>query len=100
MADDIKKVNEEVLEEVAGGNAVGYGYWYTVSGLQTGYLAMRTAPTYDYSNEIRGSELYNGDRVQLTGGFVNGYDGRTYAMVFSPKTGTSGYVNSSFLVGD
>ncbi len=99
MADEIKKINDEEVSEVSGGNAVGYGYWYTVSNLASGYLAMRTAPTYDYGNEIRGAELYNGDRVQLVGGFTNGYDGRTYAMVYSPKTNTTGYVNSSYLAG-
>ena len=97
MSDEIKKVNEAELEEVSGGHATGPGYWATVCGLQSGYLAIRTAPTYDYSNEIRGSELYNGDQVQINGGYTQGYDGRTYAYVYSPKTGVCGYVNSAFL---
>ena len=48
-----KKLNEQELEGVNG----GYGYynnngWVTVCKLQSGYLAMRTKPTYDYNNEI------------------------------------------------
>lgn len=93
-----KKLNEQELEGVNG----GYGYynnngWMTVCKLQSGYLAMRTKPTYDYSNEIRGCELYNGDQVQITGSYVGGSDGKTYVWVFSPKSGISGYVNAYYL---
>ena len=93
------KFKDQKLEEVAGGGA---GYYPNpdqrrVSGLQTGYLAMRTAPTYDERNEIRGAELYNGDVVYIRGAYTQGYDGRTYVTVFAPKNGVTGYVNASFL---
>ncbi len=95
---ELEKINEKELEEVAGGGSYySVNGWMTVCRLQTGYLAMRTQPGYDYANEIRGAELYNGDQVQTRGAAVQGSDGRTYILVFSPKTGTTGYVNYSFL---
>ncbi len=94
-------LNEQDLEGVAGGKkltaAVGIGEWMTVTGLQTGVLALRTQPNYDYSNEMKGSELYNGDRVQIKSKPVQGSDGRTYVKVYSPKSGKTGYVNYAFL---
>ena len=66
---------------------------YTVQ-VATGYLALRTAPAYDYSNEI--GELYTGDTVTVTAsGTANG----KYWWVYSPKLGKSGYVNADYLVG-
>ena len=58
--------------------------------VDTGYLALRTAPAYDEANEI--GELYNGDSVEITGGRSG-----NYVWVYSPKYGCSGYVNSNFL---
>ena len=58
-------MNEQELKEVAGGFGNPNEAWRVVGGLQTGWLAMRTAPVYDYNNEMRGNELYNGDRVQI-----------------------------------
>ena len=95
---EFDKINEEELVEVSGGGSYyAVNGWMTVCRLQSGYLAMRTQPTYDYSNEIRGAELYNGDQVQVKGNPVQGTDGRTYVLVYSPKTGTTGYVNYGFL---
>ena len=92
---EIKKINEQELNEVSGG--VGANGWATVAGLQSGYLALRTAPCYDYNNEIRGSESYNGQQLQITGSYVQGSDGRTYVWVYNPRSGMSGYVNASYL---
>ena len=64
---------------------------YTVS-VQEGYLALRTAKAYDSRNEI--GELYTGDTVQVTD-----TSDSTYWYVYSPKYGTSGYVNKNYLVG-
>ena len=64
---------------------------YTVS-VQEGYLALRTAKAYDSRNEI--GELYTGDTVQVTD-----TSDPTYWYVYSPKYGTSGYVNKNYLVG-
>ena len=94
---DMKTMNDQELENVAGGFGNQNGNWRVVAGLQSGWLAMRTTPTYDYSNEMRGNELYNGDQVQILSAPVVGSDNRTYIMVYSPKTGARGYVNASFL---
>ena len=93
---ELERKNDQELEQVAGG-VDRYG-WATVYGLKTGYLALRTAPGYDYNNEIRGSESYNGDRLQITGSYVAGFDGRTYVWVFNPRSGRSGWTNAAFLV--
>ena len=97
---DINKINEQELEGVAG----GYGYdngWRTVSGLQSGYLAIRTAPAAKYENEINHIGLLNGDKVQITGSYVQGTgfggSAATYVWVFAPKFGISGYVNAAFI---
>ena len=93
--ENMEKMNEQALEDIAGG--VTQDGWATVSGLQTGYLALRTRPVYDYNNEIRGSESYNGDRLQITGSWTTGSDGKTYVWVYNPRSGVSGYVNAAFL---
>ena len=64
---------------------------YTVS-VQEGYLALRTAKAYDSRNEI--GELYTGDTVEVTDS-----SDPTCWYVYSPKYGTSGYVNKNYLVG-
>lgn len=92
---DFEKMGEQELENVAGGFAAGT--WVTVTGLRTGYLALRTAPNYDYANEIRGSESANGQLLQITGGYTSGPDGRTYVWVFNPRSGMSGWTNAQYL---
>ena len=96
---DMNKINPEELEGVAGG--VSIGQWATVSGLTGGYLAIRTAPAADYSNEINHTGLKNGDKVQVTGGTVMGttFGGAraSYTWVYSPQYGVSGYVNSAYI---
>lgn len=96
---DTNKINAEELENIAGGAAAG-GQWMTVSGLKDGYLAIRTRPEATYESEINHTGLLNGDKVQITGGYVNGpgFGGQaTYVWVFSPKYGVSGYVNAAYL---
>lgn len=63
---------------------------YRVS-VSTGYLALRTAPSYDSSNEI--GQLYSGEMVEATD-----YRNSSYWYVYSPKLGCSGYVNCDYLV--
>ena len=65
------------------------GETYQVS-VQKGYLALRTAKSYNSSNEI--GELYSGDTVQ-----VQDYSDPTYWYVYSPKLNRSGYVNKDYL---
>ena len=62
---------------------------YTVK-VDRGYLALRTAPAYDYSNEI--GELYTGDVVT-----VKEKPSGNYWWVYSSKYGRSGYVNKNYL---
>ena len=101
MMEEIKKVNDEALEDVAGGTGGFTGQWMTVRNITSGYLAIRTAPAFKYENEINHIGLYNGDQVQIAGPSVKGTgaDGgpATYAYVFAPKFGCYGYVNEYFL---
>ena len=94
---DLNKINDVEVENVSGGNGYNSNGYRTVCKLETGYLAIRTAPNYDYTNEIRGAELYNGDQVMLLGAPVVGSDGRTYVFVQAVKNGVQGYVNAAFL---
>jgi uncharacterized membrane-anchored protein len=68
--------------------AAPIGSTYTVK-VDTGYLALRTAPAYDYSNEI--GQLYTGEKVSV----IN--KGGTYWWVYSSKYDREGYVNSNYL---
>ncbi|MBR3158983.1 MAG: SH3 domain-containing protein, partial [Atopobiaceae bacterium] len=65
------------------------GETYSVK-VDKGYLALRTAPSYDEANEI--GELYTGDTVE-----VQDKSGGKYWWVYSPKLGKSGYVNADYL---
>ena len=53
-----------------------------------------------YENEINHTGLQNGEKVQVTGGTVQGttFGGgkAAYTWVFVPKYGISGYVNAAF----
>ena len=57
-----------------------------------GYLALRTAKAFDYSNEI--GKLWTGDTVEVTDNSDS-----TYWWVYAPSLGKSGYVNRNYLVG-
>ena len=99
MTDVLKKLRADELETVTGGNA-GLYYndgWRTVYGAPGGMLPILSSPGNDPANAVSGSSLSDGDRVQITGAAVQGNDGYSYIWVFSPKTGISGYVNSSYL---
>ena len=99
---DMIRINEQELEKIAGGSEYEYdSFWRTVRGLESGYLAIRTQPSADYENEINHIGLVNGDRVQITGCYVQGTgfggSAATYVWVFAPKFGISGYVNAAFI---
>ncbi len=66
------------------------GDTYTVK-VQSGYLALRTAKAYDYTNEI--GALYTGETVTT----IDTSDS-TYWYVYSPKLDKNGYVNKNYLV--
>ncbi|MBP3876270.1 MAG: hypothetical protein J6E41_11305 [Lachnospiraceae bacterium] len=105
MDNEIKKMNDEELNEIAGGkNALADSKHpehhsapagtRTVTGLQSGWLALRNAPAYNANNEV--GHLYNGDVVTVTGG--TSYEGNTpYVWVYSDKLKMSGWVNATFL---
>lgn len=63
---------------------------YRIS-VATGYLALRTDPSYDSRNEI--GSLYSGETVEVTD-----YSNPSYWYVYSPKLGCYGYVNCDYLV--
>jgi len=65
------------------------GTWKTVY-VSDGYLALRNAPSYTTLTEI--GQLNTGDAVQ-----VEGEADGSYIYVYSPKYGTSGWVNAGFL---
>ena len=90
-----KKLNDAELEAVAGGYSKDG--WVTVTGLHAGFLALRSEAGYDRENEILGSESYNGQVLQITGGYAPGSDGRTYVWVYNPRTGKSGWVNARYI---
>ena len=59
---DIRKITEQEAANTAGG-VEGYNYgngWRTVMNLQGGYLAIRTAPSFNYENEI----IHNGNSLK------------------------------------
>lgn len=62
---------------------------YTVQ-VETGYLALRSKPAYDASNELE--KLYTGDTFYV----MSDYDS-TYVYGYS-ETGKEGYVNKNYLV--
>ena len=113
MSEEMKKVNDIELEAVAGGKdriadgvvsglhltSHGSSSKKTVSGLTSGWLALRSAPCYDASNEI--GQLYNGDKVEVIGDTVTAYNDfhgtATYIKVHSHKLHKDGYVNAAFL---
>lgn len=68
------------------------GNTYRVS-VSSGYLALRTAKSFDRANEI--GELYSGDMVE-----VSDYSDSTYWYVYSPKYGKYGYVNKDYLIAE
>ena len=62
---EFEKINDQELENAAGGQ-YGAANIKHVANLQSGYLAVRTAPEAKYENEIQSTKLYNGDTVQIT----------------------------------
>ena len=76
-------------QKAANMDATARGTWKTVY-VNSGYLALRDAASYDSSDEI--GQLYTGDTVLIDGEYIG-----SYIYVYSPKYGTSGWVNAGFL---
>ena len=97
MLEDFKNMNLDELDGVTGGaaKAISNSSMKVVKNLQSGWLALRSEPTYDYKNEI--GKLYNGDKVQIIGTSKVGTDGRVYVQVSAPKLNKKGWVNAGFI---
>ncbi len=105
MTNEYKEMNNEELKQTVGGRDGKVGLWEgptrTVHGLQTGWLALRSEPRYDYHNEI--GQLYNGDVVQIMGNDAiteHDFDKAeytAYTWVYSKRLNKSGWVNSRFI---
>ena len=85
----LNKITDKQLDNITGG-AFGYmGQWMTVKNITNGYLAIRTAPSYRYENEINHIGLFNGEQVQIAGQSVRGTGinntPAVYAYVYAPK---------------
>ena len=58
--------------------------------VNSGYLALRTYPSYNDANEI--GAIYAGQKVQ-----VEWYTDNGYAYVYAPTLGCYGYVNAGYI---
>lgn len=68
----------------------GNGKWVYTAKVESGYLALRTAKAFDYSNEI--GRIYTGERVE-----VITKESGTYWYVYVPSLGLCGYTNKNYL---
>ena len=98
--EEVKKMNMEELDKVAGGkhyygvDSPGSEYegpWRTVTGLESGYLAVRTYYEYNDNNII--GRLYNGNNVQQ----IEKHAKHGYVKVWAPTCGCEGWVNANYL---
>ncbi len=105
MTDMMKnyEMADEDLAQAAGGNDASSKRY--VTGLATGYLALRSEPTYNPNNEL--GALVNGDYVTSSERYQTGSDGNLYVKVDAicdphPEYGkaaihTIGWVNAAYL---
>ena len=87
-------LGEGANNSYSSGTACGFqvnAYYKTVTGT-TNYLAVRTAPVYDDSNEI--CKLHNGDVVTVLG---TGYGNSGNYVYIQTGSGVLGFVNGNFL---
>lgn len=81
-------INDEELDEVAGGRGSSH-HWKTVTcHVQKGYLALRSAPAYKRENEL--DQIYNGHQFKIRP------DKRSGAYVWSKYHGIEGWTNSNY----
>ena len=105
MNNEYRKMNNEELTQTVGGRdgkvGIEEGPKRTVHGLESGWLALRSEPCYDYHNEI--GQLYNGDVVQIMGNDAITYNDfdktptTAYTWVYSKRLDKSGWANSRFI---
>ena len=93
----INRVNNIIAFFISGPYAAGS----VDIALQGGYLAMRTAPSFNYENEIIHNGPRNGQLVQIVGEYVQGtgLNGvpATYVRVYSPDFNITGLVNAAYI---
>ena len=105
MMNDTMKMSSKELTQVVGGedgkSGLCEGPVRRVHGLESGWLALRSEPRYDYRNEI--GQLYNDDEVQIIGNDAiteHDFDKAEYTVctwVYSKRLNKSGWVNSRFI---
>ncbi len=90
---DMKKLNDQDLDNVAGGiGGPGEEGWkWVVANVKTGYLALRSSPSYDYRNEI--AKIVNGTAFQIKP------DETRREYVYAYFNGLKGWVNSNYIAG-
>ena len=90
---EINKINEQELEQVAGGNdgsSPGKWKWVTVTGTKH-YLAIRNAAAYDEKNEI--GKIYNGTQIQIRPDVRNG----AFVWAHASNIDKEGWVNANYV---
>lgn len=87
------KLNDQNLGSVAGGigESGDPGWRWVRANVRTGYLALRSAPAYDYRNEI--AKIVNGTAFQIKPGQTSG------KYVYACLNGLEGWVNSGYITG-
>lgn len=111
MADLNNKINDEALDEISGGRlntglkslptSGGSGSTHTSSNsganwkpvrcsVQSGYLALRSHPSYNYNNEL--CAIYNGTNFVAASNIYSG------SYVWARYNGIEGWVNSNYII--
>ena len=89
----MEKMNDQELGAIAGGTGapVDPGWKWVKASVNTGYLALRSFPTYDPGNEV--VKIVNGTAFQIKPDKTNG------DYVYAYFNGNYGWVNSKYVVG-
>ena len=88
------KLNDMELNNVAGGFQGDEGYLCLATPcVDNGYLALRSAPCWDDSNEI--CQIYPGESFYVD--ITNVAYGSGYAYYYANYDGIRGWVNTSFV---
>ena len=89
------KLNEDLLEKVVGGGSCPQGNLHLATpSVKSGtYLALRTQPAWDDSNEI--AQITNGERFYVD--VMRIASGSGYNYYWADYNGIWGWVNTSFI---
>ena len=88
--EEMKNLTPEDLENVAGGNdgARPMQWHRVIANVKTGYLALRSYPSYDDSNIIA--------RIENGVSFLVSYDRTSGEYVWASYNGMDGWVNKKY----